>query len=83
MSPASSLNSFRSWPTQNRARRPVRTTDAHVGCPSLLERGAKPGLHRGVEGVQDVGAVQRDREHAAVLLVSTSATRKTLLPLLA
>ena len=34
--------------------------------PRLLERGMEGGVRRGVQGVEDLGAVERDRQHAAV-----------------
>ena len=66
MSPGSSRNSVRSWPTQKPRPAPVSTTARTAGSPASSSAAPRRLVHRGVEGVQHVGTIERDRQHRPV-----------------
>ena len=65
-SPATSWNSFRSWPEQKPRPAPVITTARTSGVARLLERGAQGRVQGRVEGVEHLRPVERDRQDGAV-----------------
>ena len=66
MSPGASRNSVRSCPTQKPRPAPVRTTARISGSRASFSASPSALCIVAVEGVEDVGAVQRDREDAAL-----------------
>ena len=63
--PGSSWNSRRSWPAQKPRPAPVRTTARIAGSAASRERRGEPLVHRPVDRVVDVRAVECDRENRA------------------
>ena len=66
MSSATSRNSVRSWPAQKPRPAPVITTARTSGSAASTSACRQRGVQRGVERVEHLGAVQRDRQHRAV-----------------